>query len=87
MCLIVGLCSADKSTQSYYAKSAAPKPSATRFEPLLMKFPDTTRTPAQAEKYKEETISGLPSRAKKEDAHLKMTGQSCARGLGDLYKV
>lgn len=57
------------------------------FEPLQTKFPDTKRTGAKAEKYKEELLSGLPKRGQKEDKNLKMTGESCARGLGSLYKV
>lgn len=57
------------------------------FEPLQTKFPDTKRTGAKAEKYKEELLKGLHGRAQKEDKNLKMTGESCARGLGALYKV
>lgn len=57
------------------------------FEPLQTKFPDTKRTGAKAEKYKEELLSSLHGRAQKEDKNLKMTGESCARGLGSLYKV
>lgn len=56
------------------------------FEPLQTKFPDTKRTGAKAEKYKEELLKTLHGRAK-DDKNLKMTGESCARGLGSLYKV
>lgn len=57
------------------------------FAPLQTKFPDTKRTGAKAEKYKEELLKSLPARGQKEDKNLKMTGESCARGLGSLYNV
>lgn len=57
------------------------------FEPLLIKFPDTTRTGAAAKKYKENLLNTLGLRARKEDKNIKMTGESCARGLGHLYEV
>lgn len=58
-----------------------------KFEPIKMSFPDTVRTGAEAEKYKKEKLAKLPARAQKEDKNLKMTGESCARGLGSLYEV
>lgn len=77
----------DRSTHSAYVSLAAPKSTSKRFDPLQMKFPDTTRTPKEAEQYREEKLNEVSPRARKEDKNLKMTGQSCARGLGDLYKV
>lgn len=66
---------------------ASPKKGKSKiFEPLQIKFPDTKRTGAMAEKYKEELLSTLHGRAK-DDKNLKMTGESCARGLGSLYQV
>lgn len=77
----------DTSTESHYVKLAAPKLTSKTFEPLEMEFPDTERSAKEAEQYKEEKLNEVSPRARKEDTHMKMTGQSCARGLGDLYKV
>lgn len=77
----------DRSTDSPYVSLAAPKSTAKRFDPLQMKFPDTERSLEEAAKYKEEKLNEVSPRARKEDKNLKMTGESCARGLGDLYKV
>lgn len=60
---------------------------APKFEPINMSFPDTVRIGAEAEAYKKEKLASLPARAQKEDPNLKITGESCARGLGSLYEV
>lgn len=57
------------------------------FEPLPMKLSNTVRTGAKADQYKKDLLEGLHGSARKEDRNLKMTGESCARGLGSLYKV
>lgn len=76
----------DSDTVSPYIR-AAPKKTDKTFEPLEMDFPDTKRTAKQAETYKEQLFNEMNPRARKEDKNLKITGESCARGLGDLYKV
>lgn len=78
-----------KDTEDDIIYNAIPfaKSSSKIFEPLPMKLSNTVRTGAKAEKYKEDLLSGLHGRAQKEDKNLKMTGESCARGLGSLYKV
>lgn len=57
------------------------------FQPIPIKLPDTIRAGADAEMYKEYLLATMNPRARKEDKNLKMTGESCARGLGHLYKV
>lgn len=56
------------------------------FKPLLMKFPDKTRTQEEAEDYMN-ALSDKLSAAAQKDNNIQMTGESCARGLGHLYKV
>lgn len=63
------------------------KPGTKVFEPIEMVFPDTVRTGAAADEYKQTKLAPLPARAKKDDPNMVMTGESCARGLGSLYKV
>lgn len=81
------LASYPKDDTIYNAIPFGKSKSSTIFEPLPMKLSNTVRTGAQAEKYKEDLLDGLHGKAKKEDKNLKMTGESCARGLGSLYKV
>lgn len=57
------------------------------FEQIPMDFPDTVRTGAAAAEYKKMKLAPLSSGAQKEDPNMKMTGESCARGLGSLYEV
>lgn len=57
------------------------------FTPLPIKFPNTTRTGADAEKYLKVLDIKMNGRGRKGDKNLKMTGESCALGLGHLYKV
>lgn len=71
----------------YNSAPFAAKTNSKIFEPLPMKLSNTERTGAKAEKYKEDLLNGLHGSAKKEDRNLKMTGESCAKGLGSLYKV
>lgn len=69
------------------AESKLTKNSSDIFHPLLTKFPDTVRIGKEAAKYRAELLSTLPARARKNDSNLFLTGESCARGLGDLYEV
>lgn len=77
----------DELPKSPYPSLASPKPTDKKFFPLVMSFPDTERSSAEAKEYKEEKLKAVSSHGKKDDKHFKMTGASCARGLGDLYKA
>lgn len=57
------------------------------FEPIPYEFPDIVRTGKEAAKYREQLLDSLKPRARKGDFNQKFTGESCARGLGDVYKV
>lgn len=81
------LSSSDSEDDTFSNVIRSPKSKSRTFEPLPMKLPNTTRTGVKAEQYKEDLLDGLHGRARKGDKNLKMTGESCARGLGSLYKV
>ncbi|XP_055310967.1 uncharacterized protein LOC129573861 [Sitodiplosis mosellana] len=53
-----------------------------------IKFPNTPeRKGVDAQNYANKLMKEVPKFAQKEDPNLKMTGESCAHGLGSLYVV
>lgn len=50
-----------------------------------IKYPDTTRTGTEITEYRNEILKKLNKTSL--DTTLIFTGESCARGLGNLYRV
>lgn len=65
-------------------------PESTFFEPIEIFFPkneDYKCSLKEARDNKNRILQSLPPRARKENPNFLITGQSCARGLGSIYRA